>query len=58
MSVEGLQAGASIHAKDIALPNGVTLAVDEDAVVLQILAAQAEESEGEEAAAGEESAEA
>ncbi|MEV5726612.1 MULTISPECIES: 50S ribosomal protein L25/general stress protein Ctc [Streptomyces] len=58
VSVEGLQAGASIHAKDIALPNGVTLAVDEDAVVLQILAAQAEESEGEEAAAGEESAEA
>ncbi|MER5291444.1 50S ribosomal protein L25/general stress protein Ctc [Streptomyces pharetrae] len=58
VSVEGLEAGASIHAKDIALPNGVTLAVDEDAVVLQVLAAQAEESEGEEAAAGEESAEA
>ncbi|OSZ58159.1 50S ribosomal protein L25/general stress protein Ctc [Streptomyces pharetrae CZA14] len=58
VSVEGLAAGASIHAKDIALPNGVTLAVDEDAVVLQVLAAQAEESEGEEAAAGEESAEA
>nr|BFD84371.1 50S ribosomal protein L25/general stress protein Ctc [Streptomyces sp. Xyl84] len=57
VSVEGLEAGASVHAKDIALPNGVTLAVEEDAVVLQVLAAQAEESaEGEEA--GEEAAEA
>jgi large subunit ribosomal protein L25 len=59
VSVEGLEAGASIHAKDIALPNGVTLAVDEDAVVLQVLAAQAEEAAGEEAAeGGEEVAEA
>ncbi|GAA3181838.1 MULTISPECIES: 50S ribosomal protein L25/general stress protein Ctc [Streptomyces] len=47
VSVEGLEAGASIHAKDIALPNGVTLAVDEDAVVLQVLAAQAEEAPAE-----------
>jgi large subunit ribosomal protein L25 len=55
VSVEGLEAGASIHAKDITLPSGVTLAVDEDAVVLQVLAAQAEEApEGEEAAEGEE----
>ncbi|MEV7992527.1 50S ribosomal protein L25/general stress protein Ctc [Streptomyces sp. NPDC086077] len=53
VSVEGLEAGASIHAKDIKLPNGVTLAVEEDAVVLQVLAAQAEEApEGEEAAEG------
>ncbi|MEV5312690.1 MULTISPECIES: 50S ribosomal protein L25/general stress protein Ctc [unclassified Streptomyces] len=59
VSVEGLEAGASIHAKDIALPNGVTLAVEEDAVVLQVLAAQAEEAAGEEAAeGGEEAAEA
>ncbi|MFF8728224.1 50S ribosomal protein L25/general stress protein Ctc [Streptomyces sp. NPDC015171] len=57
VSVEGLEAGASVHAKDIALPSGVTLAVEEDAVVLQVLAAQAEETEGEEAA-GEETAEA
>ncbi|MFE6285898.1 50S ribosomal protein L25/general stress protein Ctc [Streptomyces sp. NPDC057877] len=50
VSVEGLAAGASILAKDITLPNGVTLAVDEDAVVLQVLAAQAEEApEGAEA---------
>jgi large subunit ribosomal protein L25 len=60
VSVEGLEAGASIHAKDIALPKGTTLAVEEDAVVLQVLAAQAEEpAEGEgEAEGGEESAEA
>ncbi|MFI2642917.1 50S ribosomal protein L25/general stress protein Ctc [Streptomyces sp. NPDC018610] len=56
VSVEGLEAGASVHAKDIVLPSGVSLAVDEDAVVLQVLAAQAEEApegaegEGEEAA--------
>ncbi|MFE3327650.1 50S ribosomal protein L25/general stress protein Ctc [Streptomyces sp. NPDC059176] len=50
VSVEGLEAGASVLAKDVALPNGVTLAVEEDAVVLQVLAAQAEEpaAEGEE----------
>ncbi|MGV4984138.1 50S ribosomal protein L25/general stress protein Ctc [Streptomyces sp. NPDC001709] len=57
VSVEGLEAGASVLAKDITLPNGVTLAVDEDAVVLQVLQAQAEETEGE-AAEGEEQAEA
>ncbi|MDT0466103.1 50S ribosomal protein L25/general stress protein Ctc [Streptomyces gibsoniae] len=57
VSVEGLEAGASVHAKDITLPSGVTLAVDEDAVVLQVLAAQAEEAPAEEAE-GEEAAEA
>ncbi|WP_317443780.1 50S ribosomal protein L25/general stress protein Ctc [Streptomyces collinus] len=59
VSVEGLEAGASIHAKDITLPSGVTLAVEEDAVVLQVLAAQAEEvAEGEETEGAEEVAEA
>ncbi|MER6468992.1 50S ribosomal protein L25/general stress protein Ctc [Streptomyces collinus] len=59
VSVEGLEAGASVHAKDITLPSGVTLAVDEDAVVLQVLAAQAEEAaEGEETEGAEEVAEA
>ena len=49
VSIAGLEAGASVLAKDIALPEGVKLAVDEDAVVLQVLAAQAEEApEGEE----------
>jgi len=58
VSVEGLEAGASILAKDITLPNGTKLAVDGDAVVLQVLAAQAEESAEGEEAAGEEVAEA
>jgi large subunit ribosomal protein L25 len=48
VSIEGLEAGASIHAKDITLPSGVSLAIEEDAVVLQVLQAQAEEAaEGE-----------
>ncbi|GAA5211515.1 50S ribosomal protein L25/general stress protein Ctc [Streptomyces sp. BB1-1-1] len=54
VSVEGLEAGASILAKDIPLPAGTKLAVEEDTVVLQVLAAQAEEApaegEGDEAA--------
>ncbi|MFD4586150.1 50S ribosomal protein L25/general stress protein Ctc [Streptomyces sp. NPDC058423] len=55
VSVEGLEAGASVQAKDIELPKGVTLAVDEDAVVLQVLAAQAEEpaAEAQEAEEGQ-----
>ncbi|GHH90588.1 50S ribosomal protein L25/general stress protein Ctc [Streptomyces capillispiralis] len=59
VSVEGLTAGASIHAKDITLPKGTKLAVEEDAVVIQVLAAQAEEApEGEEATEAGEAAEA
>ncbi|WP_324783197.1 50S ribosomal protein L25/general stress protein Ctc [Streptomyces sp. H51] len=53
VSVEGLEAGASVLAKDIPLPSGTKLAVEEDAVVLQVLAAQAEEA-GEGGEAGEE----
>ncbi|MFI5795186.1 50S ribosomal protein L25/general stress protein Ctc [Streptomyces sp. NPDC051677] len=57
VSVEGLEAGASVLAKDITLPKGTKLAVDGETVVLQVLAAQAEEApEGE--SEGEESAEA
>ncbi|MFG2941104.1 50S ribosomal protein L25/general stress protein Ctc [Streptomyces sp. NPDC048282] len=58
VSVEGLEAGASVLAKDITLPSGVTLAVEEDTVVLQVLAAQAEEAPEGEAAEGDEAAEA
>lgn len=47
VSVEGLAAGASVLARDIALPSGVALGVEEDAVVLQVLAAQAEEAPAE-----------
>ena len=43
VSIAGLEAGAAILAKDIPLPEGTTLVIDEDAVVLQVLAAQAEE---------------
>ncbi|MEV8331203.1 50S ribosomal protein L25/general stress protein Ctc [Streptomyces niveus] len=43
VSVEGLEAGASILAKDVPLPDGTSLVTDEDAVVIQVLAAQAEE---------------
>ncbi|QFQ97975.1 50S ribosomal protein L25/general stress protein Ctc [Streptomyces phaeolivaceus] len=57
VSIEGLEAGASILAKDIPLPKGTTLATDEDAVVLQVLAAQAEEP-SEESAEGDAAAEA
>jgi large subunit ribosomal protein L25 len=57
VSVEGLTAGDSILAKDIPLPSGTKLGVDDDTVVLQVLAAQAEEApEGEEA--GEEATQA
>ncbi|KUO18923.1 50S ribosomal protein L25/general stress protein Ctc [Streptomyces dysideae] len=57
VSVEGLEAGASVLAKDITLPTGTKLAVDGDTVVLQVLSAQAEEA-AEGAEGGEESAEA
>ncbi|MEU9122983.1 50S ribosomal protein L25/general stress protein Ctc [Streptomyces sp. NPDC048506] len=53
VSIAGLDAGHSVLAKDIVLPSGASLAVEEDAVVLQVVSAQAEapaEGEGEEAA--------
>lgn len=58
VSIEGLEAGASILAKDIELPKGSTLAIDEDAVVIQVVAAQAEAADdsADEAAEGSEDA--
>lgn len=50
VSVEGLEAGASIVAKDVPLPEGTTLVTDEEAVVIQVLAAQAEEPAADDAA--------
>ncbi|MFD5188861.1 50S ribosomal protein L25/general stress protein Ctc [Streptomyces sp. NPDC058357] len=47
VSIAGLDAGASVLAKDIPLPKGSVLAGDEDAVVLQVVAAQAEEPAAE-----------
>ncbi|WP_413102975.1 50S ribosomal protein L25/general stress protein Ctc [Streptomyces sp. Inha503] len=52
VSIAGLDAGATIHAKDITLPAGTTLAVEEDAAVLQVVAAQAE-APAEQGAEGE-----
>ncbi|MEV7726817.1 50S ribosomal protein L25/general stress protein Ctc [Streptomyces sp. NPDC101733] len=43
VSIAGLEAGATIHAKDLVLPKGTTLAVDGDLAVLQVVAPQAEE---------------
>ncbi|MGW7092991.1 50S ribosomal protein L25/general stress protein Ctc [Streptomyces sp. NPDC054874] len=56
VSVAGLDAGDSIQAKDIKLPKGSVLAGDEDAIVIQVVAAQAEEPSADEA--GETAAEA
>ncbi|MEU4498219.1 50S ribosomal protein L25/general stress protein Ctc [Streptomyces sp. NBC_00210] len=47
VSIAGLAAGDSILAKDVPLPSGTTLAVEDDTVVLQVLAAQAEEPAAE-----------
>ncbi|MEV7064781.1 50S ribosomal protein L25/general stress protein Ctc [Streptomyces collinus] len=58
VSIEGLTAGDSVLAKDIKLPKGTTLTVEDDTVVLQVLAAQAEEAPEGEEAAEEEAAEA
>ncbi|WNI15856.1 50S ribosomal protein L25/general stress protein Ctc [Actinacidiphila sp. ITFR-21] len=62
VSVEGLEAGAAILAKDIELPKGTVLAVEGDTVVIQVVSAQAEAAdesgaEGEGAASAESGAE-
>lgn len=44
VSVAGLDAGASILAKDIPLPAGAVLAEDPESVVLSVVAAQVEEA--------------
>ena len=52
VSIEGLDAGASVLAKDIPLPQGTSLAVDGETVVLHVVAAQSE-APAEEGAEGE-----
>jgi large subunit ribosomal protein L25 len=48
VSVEGLTVGSQIHARDVALPAGVTLVTDGDALVVNVSAATtAEEMEAE-----------
>ncbi|MDF4251118.1 50S ribosomal protein L25/general stress protein Ctc [Streptomyces sp. WMMB303] len=50
VSVEGMDVGDQVLAKDIALPGNTTLAIEGDETVISVLAAQAEEpsAEGEE----------
>ncbi|MGW0657823.1 50S ribosomal protein L25/general stress protein Ctc [Streptodolium elevatio] len=45
ISVEGLEAGQSVHAKDVKLASGSTLAIDGDAVVLHVMVPAAAEAE-------------
>ncbi|MCY0936024.1 50S ribosomal protein L25/general stress protein Ctc [Streptomyces sp. H34-S4] len=47
VSIAGLEAGATVHAKDLVLPAGTTLAVDGDLAVLQVVAPQGEEPAAE-----------
>ena len=59
VSVEGLEDGDQIRAKDVVLPTGATLVSDEDAVVVFVhLPAEEEEEEEEQAEAAEGDAEA
>ncbi|MFJ2742656.1 50S ribosomal protein L25/general stress protein Ctc [Streptomyces sp. NPDC087440] len=54
VSVQGLDAGDSILAKDVPLPKGTTLVTDADAVVIQVVSAQAEEPAADADAEGSE----
>jgi len=48
VDVQGMEIGASVHAGDLALPEGATLAAEADALVLHVLAAPtAEQIEAE-----------
>ncbi|MER7673523.1 50S ribosomal protein L25/general stress protein Ctc [Kitasatospora sp. NPDC096128] len=58
VSIEGLEAGASITAGDIELPKGTALAVEADTVVLQVIGAQASQADADAEAAEAEGAEA
>ena len=64
VDVEGMEVGTSVHASDIALPSGTTLATDPEALVLHVVAerttdlgetTEGETAEGETAAASAES---
>jgi len=59
VSIEGLEIGDAIHAKDVKLPDGVELAADPDQTILHVVAAPtAEEMEAEGAGEVTEEAEA
>ncbi|TFD18872.1 50S ribosomal protein L25/general stress protein Ctc [Cryobacterium sp. TMT4-10] len=57
LSIEGLEDGAQIHAKDVEIPEGATLISDEDAVVVSVHLPVLEEEEEEEEEEGTEGAE-
>jgi large subunit ribosomal protein L25 len=61
VDVEGMEVGTAVHAKDLALPKGTTLATDPELLVLHVLAAptaeQMEEELGEAAPEAAEAAE-
>ena len=53
VDIEGMELGQAVHAGDLKLPEGVTLQVEPDTLVLAVIAQQvAEEPEEEEAAEG------
>jgi large subunit ribosomal protein L25 len=56
VNIEGMEVGAALHASDLQLPSGATLAEEPDALVLHVIAAQT--AEQFEAELGEEVAEA
>jgi len=63
VDVEGMEIGTAVHARDISLPSGATLATDPDALVLHVTTMPTAdlgeaEAEGEAAAAEGEAAEA
>ncbi|WP_436738452.1 50S ribosomal protein L25/general stress protein Ctc [Streptomyces sp. BBFR102] len=47
ISIAGLEAGAAVLAKDVKLPEGVSLDIEADAVVLQVLSTKVEEAPAE-----------
>jgi large subunit ribosomal protein L25 len=48
INVEGMEIGAAVHAGDLELPDGVTLAADPEVLVLHVIAAPtAEQMEAE-----------
>jgi large subunit ribosomal protein L25 len=54
VDIEGMEIGAAVHAKDLKLPDGSTLAADEEALILHVVAPPTEEELEGEAAEAEE----
>lgn len=53
VDVEGMEVGTAVHARDITLPSGTTLATDPEALVLHVVAAPTADLGGTEAAGTE-----